>query len=76
MSFDNYQAFGSSYRPDSRQHQAFIGVPGAPQHGHVVWHDGPSGPVYDHVHDAQGNLYADRPSIQYRFLGDIAINGR
>jgi hypothetical protein len=58
------------------QQETFIGVPGAPQHGHVVWHEGLGGPVYDFVRDAQGNVYANTPSGLFRFLGDIAINGR
>lgn len=75
MSFDNYQAFGGGDRPFG-QHETYIGIPGAPVHGHVVWHDGPNGPVYDYVRDAQGNIYANVPSELYRLLGDIAINGR
>lgn len=80
MSFDNYQAFGGGPRMNgpfpTGQQETFIGVPGSQQHGHVVWHNGSNGPVYDHVRDAQGNVYVDHPSAQYRFLGDIAINGR
>lgn len=79
MSFDEYQAFGSRdvmRGPFSTgRHETFIGVPGAYEHGHVVWHDGVYGPVYDFVRDAQGNFYANGPTSQTQFIEFLGRTG-
>lgn len=72
-------AFGSGYRPDNQQYYTFFNQSGSfnDPHGHAVWHYGQNGQViYDHMRDVQGNVYTNRDSGMYRFLGDIALNGR